>query len=42
MSVLPACMHVHHMVPMEVRASKKVLGPLELDLQVVVSHHGGT
>lgn len=40
MSVLPACMYVHHLcaVPLEAREG---LDPLGLELQLVVSHHVG-
>lgn len=41
MSVLPGCRYVHHVVPRESRASKKVSEFLELDLSVAVSCHRG-
>jgi hypothetical protein len=36
MSVLPACIHVHH------RGQKRVLDPLELELRIIACFHVGT
>ena len=42
MSVLPACVFVHHVcVPGNHRGQKMFLGPLERELQMVVSHYIG-
>jgi hypothetical protein len=39
MSVLPACMYVHCI--RDLGGQKRVLDPLELELQTAVSHHVG-
>lgn len=39
MGVLPVCRSVHHMCVVLAEARKKVLGPLELELQMVLNLH---
>ena len=41
MSVLPAYLQVHICMPGAQRAKKRVLKPLEVELQRVVSHYVG-
>lgn len=40
--ILPACLFVHYMSARYIRSSERVLDPLNLEFQTVVSCHGGT